>query len=145
MFEASIRLTQHEHQRGPWVSMRAVSASRSATHSRSHNQGRYKKHEMKFKNIQEHSITFKNIQEHSRTFKNIQEHSRTFWGRILYFFENITADKKTASEVLTALTTFIFQLFFFFFPFLIKITGFKNLKNTQEHSVQIQEHSRVLE
>ena len=40
----------------------------------------------------------------------------------------------------------IFQIFFNYFSilFLITITGFKKFKNIQEHSVQIQEHSRVL-
>ena len=86
-------------------------------------QGWYKKHEMKFKNIQER-----------------------FGGRILYFFKNIISHKKTAFKVLTPLQRHLFFNYFsYFFLYLIKWTGLKNFKNIQEHSVQIQEHSRLLE
>ena len=61
-------------------------------------------------------------------FKNIQE----LLGENSVLFKLLHT--KTAFKFLTALTTFIFQ-----FYFLIIITGFKNFKNIQEHSVQIQD------
>ena len=88
-------------------------------------QGSYSKHETKFKKIQEH-----------------------FGGMILHFFKNIIAHKnifqvynRFNNIFLNILNISIEQIFIIKF-FFITMTGFKDI---QERSVQIQEHSRVLE
>ena len=64
--------------------------------------------------------------------------------RILYFFKKIIAHKNSL-QVFNRFNDIDFSIIFqSFFMFLITITGLKNFKNIQEHSVQIQEHSRVL-
>ena len=50
---------------------------------------------------------------------------------------------KNSFQLLNRLNDIYF--FNYFSIFLITITGFKIFKNIEEHSVQIQEHSRILE
>ena len=71
----------------------------------------------------------------------IQEHSRTFkGGRILYFLKNIIAHKNSL-QVFNRFNNIYFSIIFQFNLIFLITTGFRNI---QEHSVQIQEHSRVL-